>query len=45
MLKTITVGSCVMVQGTFERALENGKIQVRVGERVYAGSPVNKKAD
>lgn len=45
MLRTITVGSCVSVQGTFERQLENGKIQVRVGERVFAGNPVTKKAD
>ncbi len=45
MLRTITVGSCVSVQGTFERQLENGKIQVRVGERVFAGNPVAKKAD
>lgn len=45
MLRTIMVGSCVSVQGTFERQLDNGKILVRVGERVFAGRPVSKKAD
>lgn len=44
MLRTITLGSCVQVQGTFERALENGKILVRVGERLFEGYPVAKKA-
>ncbi|MEI4485453.1 hypothetical protein V8J36_04570 [Frigidibacter sp. MR17.14] len=45
MLRTITVGSCVSVQGIFDGQLENGKIRVRVGERVYVGSPVAKKTD
>lgn len=44
MLRTITVGTCVQVQGVFERQLENGKILVRVGERLYEGTPVEKKA-
>ena len=44
MLRTITVGSCVSVQGTFERQLDNGKIQVRVGDRLYVGKPVTKTA-
>ena len=43
MLRTITMGSCVSVQGTFERQLENGRIQVRVGDRIYEGQPVQKK--
>ncbi len=45
MIRTITVGSCVSVQGTFEAQLDNGKIQVRVGERLYVGNPVNRKTD
>ncbi len=44
MLRTIVVGSCVSVQGTFEEQLENGKIVVRVGDRLFAGRPVAKKA-
>lgn len=44
MLKTITIGSCVSIQGTFERQLDNGKILVRVGERIFAGMPVTKQA-
>lgn len=44
MLRTIVVGSCVSVQGTFEEQLENGKIVVRVGDRLFAGHPVAKKA-
>jgi len=44
MLRTITLGSCVSVQGTFERQLENGKILVRVGKLLFEGYPVVKKA-
>jgi hypothetical protein len=44
MLRTITLGSCVSVQGTFERQLENGKILVRVGSLLFEGVPVEKKA-
>ena len=40
MLKTITIGTCVSVQGTFVQALQNGKIAVKVGSRVYEGTPV-----
>lgn len=40
MLRTITIGSCVSVQGTYVRALPDGKIAVKVGENVYAGRPV-----
>jgi len=44
MLKTILLGSCVYVQGTFVRKLENGKIMVRVGDRVFQGLPVASNA-
>ncbi|WP_281261548.1 hypothetical protein [Ascidiaceihabitans donghaensis] len=40
MLRTITMGSCVSVQGTFVRTLENGRVLVRVGQQVFAGRPV-----
>ncbi len=44
MLRTIILGSCVSVQGTFVRTLQNGKILIRVGERLYAGNPVGPRA-
>lgn len=44
MLRTITLGSCVFVQGIFERQLENGMIMVRVGQMLFEGYPVAKKA-
>ena len=40
MLRTIVVGSCVSVQGLLVRQLENGRMIVRVGERLYEGVPV-----
>lgn len=43
MLKTILLGSCVYVQGTFVRKLDDGKIVVRVGERLFQGLPVTAK--
>lgn len=44
MLRTIVVGSCVSVQGTFESQLDNGKIVVRVGDRLFSGKPVMRKS-
>jgi len=40
MLKTILLGSCVSVQGTFVKKLDNGHVVVRVGERLFQGRPV-----
>ena len=44
MLKTITLGTCVSVQGIFVRALPNGKVEVRVGQQLFTGSPVSQGA-
>jgi hypothetical protein len=44
MLRTITLGSCVSVQGLLVKKLDNGKIVIRVGDRIYEGVPVNKMA-
>ena len=44
MLRTITLGSCVSVQGTFIRTLDDGKIMVRVDEKTYIGFPVKARA-
>lgn len=40
MLCTITMGNYVLVQGTFVRRLENGKVVVRVGKKLFEGTPV-----
>lgn len=40
MLKTITIGSCVSVQGLLVAKLADGKIVVRVGDKTYAGHAV-----
>lgn len=44
MMRTITLGSCVSVQGTFVRKLNNGKIVIRVGERMFEGRPISARA-
>jgi hypothetical protein len=41
MLKTIITGSRVLVQGILVRTMENGKVAVRIGQRVYVGTPVS----
>ncbi len=40
MLRTIIMGSCVSVQGTYVRALPDGRIAVKVGRQVFEGYPV-----
>ncbi|MBT2131770.1 hypothetical protein [Aliiroseovarius lamellibrachiae] len=40
MMRTIMLGSCVMVQGQFVKALQDGRIVVRVDDRIYTGRPV-----
>ena len=44
MLRTITVGPYLSIQGFFVEMLPDGRMSVRVGERVYTGTPVNKLA-
>ncbi|MDO5630824.1 MAG: hypothetical protein Q4G22_03195 [Paracoccus sp. (in: a-proteobacteria)] len=41
MIRTIVIGSCVFVQGMYERQVSNGNIVVRVGARTFEGRPVN----
>jgi hypothetical protein len=43
MLGTITLGSCVSVQGLIVGQLADGKIMVRVDEKTYVGYPVGQK--
>jgi hypothetical protein len=40
MLRTISIGSCVSVQGLLVEQLPNGKMVVRVDEKNYIGKPV-----
>ncbi|TCO73476.1 hypothetical protein [Rhodovulum euryhalinum] len=44
MIETIVLGSCVSVQGAFVARRPDGRIVVRVGDRLYEGRPVNKAA-
>ena len=40
MLRTVTVGNHLSIQGVFVQMLKNGLMEVRVGSRVFAGRPV-----
>jgi hypothetical protein len=40
MLRTIQIGSCVSVQGLLIKTLSDGRVVIRVGDRVYEGLPV-----
>jgi hypothetical protein len=40
MLRTILIGSCVSVQGTFVRMLENGRMVIRVGDKEFVGTAI-----
>ena len=44
MLRTITIGSAISVQGIFVRALPDGRIIVKVGEALFSGKPVTSEA-
>lgn len=40
MLRTISVGSCVSIQGLLVGQLADGKIMVKVDEKTFVGYPV-----
>jgi len=42
MLRSITVGSCVSIQGLLVGQMADGKIMVKVDERTFVGYPVTK---
>ncbi len=44
MLRTITLGSAVSIQGIYVRALPDGRIVVKVDDTSYVGAPVTKAA-
>jgi len=41
MLRTIEIGTCMSVQGLVVRQLEDGRVVVRVGDRLYTGVPLH----
>ena len=43
MVKTITVGNYISVQGIWVRDLADGRMVVRVGKREFVGRPVVKE--
>lgn len=40
MLRTISVGSCVSIQGLMIGQMADGKIMVKVDEKTFVGYPV-----
>ena len=40
MLRTITIGSSLMIQGFVIGTAPDGRLMVRVGERIFTGHPV-----
>jgi hypothetical protein len=43
MLRTITLGSSISIQGTFVRAMPDGRIAVQVDNTIYSGVPATKE--
>lgn len=42
MLRTITIGSHIQVQGLLVRTLANGKVIISVGEQEFEGKPITR---
>ena len=42
MLRTIQIGTCMSVQGFFVRQLDDGRMVVRVDQKAYVGTPVER---
>lgn len=40
MIRTITIGSYISIQGLFEHNTSDGLMVVRVGSKTYTGKPV-----
>ncbi|SFS85453.1 hypothetical protein SAMN04488040_2114 [Sulfitobacter marinus] len=43
MLRTITIGTTVSVQGIFVRDMPDGRVSVKVDKEVYVGKPITAK--
>jgi hypothetical protein len=44
MLRTITIGTTVSVQGVFVRDMPDGRISVKVDNDIYTGKPISRKS-
>ncbi|WP_255723135.1 hypothetical protein [Thalassobius sp. Cn5-15] len=44
MIKTIRIGNYISVQGNFVKKTEGGKMVVRVGDKLFTGTPVGQCA-
>ncbi|WP_448327607.1 hypothetical protein [Sulfitobacter sp. M13] len=44
MLRTITIGSTVSVQGIFVRDMPDGRITVKVDNAIYTGKPIQRQS-
>lgn len=42
MIRTISIGGYILIQGLFERLAPNGNMIVRVGGRTYEGKPITR---
>lgn len=42
MLRTITIGTTVSVQGIFVRDMPDGRIAIKVDKDIYTGKPVGR---
>jgi hypothetical protein len=44
MLRTIALGSAILIQGIYVRTLPDGRMIVRVGQSQFSGAPVAQAA-
>ena len=44
MLRTIQIGTCVSVQGLLVSQLDDGRVVIRVDQKLYEGMPVGRVA-
>jgi hypothetical protein len=42
MLRTITIGSSISVQGIFVKDMPDGRVAVKVDDIIYSGKPVTR---
>ncbi len=42
MLRTIQIGTCMSVQGLLIRQLDDGRVVIRVDDKIYKGFPVER---
>ncbi len=44
MLRTIAIGTAILIQGIFVKSLPDGRIVVKLDKKTYTGVPVTKTA-